>query len=88
MGGKPDADEQLHELADATEVFAEELTILAATLHALQAELGPAAFEAWALVTVGLDRATLDDFLAFDGNLARVTDRMLAAFERVVSALN
>jgi hypothetical protein len=35
-----------------------------------------------------VDAATLDDFLAFDGQLTNVTDRMMATFERVVSALS
>ncbi len=92
MGSEPDADEQLHdalhELADAAESFVEDLTILTATLRDLQAGLGPAAFEEWPQVTAGLDQATRDDFLALDGDLASVTDRMMAAFVRVVGALN
>jgi hypothetical protein len=42
----------------------------------------------WRMRAVAIDRATLADFLAFDGDLASVTDRMMAAFVRVVSALN
>jgi hypothetical protein len=42
----------------------------------------------WRRRAAGVDRATLADFLAFDGDLASVTDRMMAAFVRVVSAVN
>ncbi len=91
MADEPDADDQLHaalhELADAAEVFVQELTSLRETLHELQDHIGPAALEAQ-MLAAGVDRATLADFLAFDGDLASVTDRMMAAFVRVVSALN
>jgi hypothetical protein len=40
------------------------------------------------MLATGVDRATLGDFLAFDGDLASVTDRMMAAFVWVVSAFN
>jgi hypothetical protein len=91
MANEPDPDDQLrdalHELADAAEVFVQELTRLRETLHALQAHVGPAALEAQ-MRAAGIDRATLSDFLAFDGDLASVTDRMMATFVQVVSALN
>ena len=91
MDNPPHPDEQfddaLHELADAAEVFVQELTSLRETLHELQYHIGPAAFEAQ-MRAAGVDRATLADVLAFDGDLASVTDRMMAAFVRVVSALN
>jgi hypothetical protein len=91
MANQPDADDQLHdalhELADAAEAFVQELTSVRDTLHELQDHIGPAALEAQ-MLAAGVDRATLADFLAFDGDLAHVTDRMMAAFVRVVSALN
>jgi hypothetical protein len=91
MAAAPDADNQLHdalhELAEAAEVFVQELTCLRETLHELQAHIGPAALEAQ-MLAAGVDSATLADFLAFDGDLANVTDRMMAAFVRVVIALN
>ena len=80
-------DDALHELADAAELFVQELTSLRDTLHELQDHIGPAALEAQ-MLAAGVDRATLADFLAFDGDLASVTDRMMAAFVRVVSAVN
>ena len=91
MANEPNPDGQLdaalHELADAAEVFVQELTSLRETLHELQDHIGPAALAARMRVA-GIDRATLADFLAFDGDLASVTDRMMAAFVQVVSALN
>ena len=91
MADEPDPDDQLHdalhELADAAEVLVKELTCLRETLHELQAHIGPAALEAQ-MLAAGVDSATLADFLAFDGDLANVTDRMMAAFVRVVIALN
>ena len=91
MSNAPDADPEfhdaLHELADAADVFVEELTRLRDTLHELQDQIGPAALEAQ-MRNVGIDSATLDDFLGFDGDLANVTDRMMGAFVRVASAVN
>jgi hypothetical protein len=91
MANAPDSDERLddalHELADAAEVFVQELTSLRDTLHELHDHIGPDALEAQ-MRAAGIDRATLNDFLSFGGDLASVTDRMMAAFVRVVSALN
>ena len=64
------------------------LTLLRDALRAMQASMPRAEFEAWARVTAGLDAETLTDFLTFDGNLTRGTDRMLVAMQRVVTALN
>ena len=76
MANEPDADEQLHdalhELADAAELFVQELTSLRATLHDLQDHIGPAALEAQ-MRAAGIDRATLADFLAFDGAISRAS---------------
>ena len=85
-------DEALHatlnELASAAEVWVAHLTQLAETLQAMQAQLPPGELETWALATAGLDPATLANFLAFDGTLNSVTDRMLAHMQRVASGIN
>jgi hypothetical protein len=76
----------LAELAAATDEWIAGLNRLRDTLQAMEIEVGSVAFEeAWE--DVGVDRATLDDFLAFDGRLESVTDRMMATFIRVVGAL-
>ena len=81
-------DDALKELAAAAAEWRAGLVTLGATLREMQATMPPVEFETWAVMTAGLDRATLADLLAFDGDLAQVTDRLLAAMGRVVSALS
>ena len=44
--------------------------------------------ESCVLLTFSIDRRTLKDFVAFDGTIDTVTDRMLAYFHRRASGLN
>lgn len=86
MNDAPNPDD-LDELAAAVDAWLAELTTLAMTLREMQTTMLPVDFEAW-IVAAGLDMETADDFVAFDGTLESVTDRMLAAMQRIVAALS
>ena len=93
MDEERDAQRPLHdalgELAEAIDAWQNELTTLATALRAMQTRMTADELEGWALATCVMDRETLHDFLAFDGNVASgVTDRMLAYLQRVVDGLN
>jgi hypothetical protein len=49
-------------------------------LDAAQPGMTSNQFRTWALDELGLDEATLQDFLAFDGSMATMTARMLGHF--------
>ena len=87
--GDADASEHaaLEALVGAIDDWLSDLTTLGATLNEMQATMLPVDFEAWTLAA-GLDLDTVHEFIAFDGTLTSVTDRMLAALQRVVAALN
>ena len=75
------------ELAYGVEAWLRDLAILRDTLQTVRDQRGSAHLEEWAAVRYGIDHVTLRDFLAFDGTIESVTERMMSAFQRVVNPL-
>ncbi len=54
-------------------------------LRAVQQLMTPKQFKQWALRELGMDEATLQDFLAFDGSTDGMTERMERHFMHIIT---
>ena len=78
----------LEPYAIQVDVWLNRTHVLAEALRAGRATGRAQELESWLLVTYGMEKRTLEDFVAFDGTIDSVTDRMLTYFQQMASVLN
>lgn len=74
--------EAANELHNTVDTVLETMMVMRKRLREVQATLGPVQFNQWAKDALDLDEATARDFLAFDGTMQSITDRIISYFER------
>ena len=74
--------EAANELHNTVDTLLDTVLIMRQKLREVQAGLTAEQFMRWAGRALDLDAATARDFLAFDGTMGGITDRMIRYFER------